>query len=62
MQIERSKHLGAATCQRPEERHGYANGKSKTVQTRVDKVTFDIPLVREGNFYPSALESGILAT
>jgi len=33
--------------------------KPKTVKTRVGEVTFDIPQVREGGFYPSALEKGI---
>ncbi len=60
MQVERSKHLGAAPYQRSEERRGHANGfKPKTVQTRVGDITFDIPQVREGNFYPSALEKGL---
>lgn len=60
MQVERSKHLGAAPYQRSSERRGYANGfKPKTVQTRVGDITFDIPQVREGNFYPSALEKGL---
>lgn len=60
MQVERSKHLGAAPYQRSSERRGHANGfKPKTVQTRVGDITFDIPQVREGNFYPSALEKGL---
>lgn len=60
MQVERSKHLGVAPYQRSEERRGHANGfKPKTVQTRVGDITFDIPQVREGNFYPSALEKGL---
>lgn len=60
MQVEREKHLGAAPYQRSSERRGHANGfKPKTVQTRVGDITFDIPQVREGNFYPSALEKGL---
>lgn len=60
MQVEREKHLGAAPYQRSPERRGYANGfKPKTVQTRVGDIQFDIPQVREGDFYPSALEKGL---
>jgi len=60
MQAEREKYLGAALYQRSPERHGHANGfKPKTVQTRVGEIQFDIPQVREGGFYPSALEKGL---
>lgn len=60
MQVEREKHLGVAPYQRSPERRGHANGfKPKTVQTRVGDIQFDIPQVREGNFYPSALEKGL---
>lgn len=60
MYMERQKHLGAGTYERTPERQGYANGyKDKTVATRVGKITFDIPQVRESDFYPSSLEKGI---
>jgi putative transposase len=60
MQAEREKYLGVAPYQRSSERHGHANGfKPKTVQTRVGDIQFDIPQVREGGFYPSALEKGL---
>lgn len=60
MQVEREKHLGAAPYQRSPERRGHANGfKPKTVQTRVGDIQFDIPQVRAGDFYPSALEKGL---
>jgi len=60
MQIERDKHLNAKPYERSDERNGYANGyKPKTVKTRVGEVTFDIPQVREGGFYPEALEKGL---
>ena len=60
MQIEREKHLKAKPYQRSHERLGHANGyKPKTVRTRVGEVTFDIPQVREGGFYPQALEKGL---
>jgi transposase-like protein len=60
MQLERQKHLGASLYERSPERQGYANGyKPKTVKTRVGKVTFDVPQVRSGDFYPEALEKGL---
>jgi transposase-like protein len=60
MQIERQKYLGAGPYERSAERQGYANGyKPKTVKTRLGEVTFDIPQVREGGFYPGALEKGL---
>ena len=60
MQVERQKHLGAGWHERSAERQGYANGyKPKTMQTRVGEIRFDIPQVREGGFYPGALEKGL---
>lgn len=60
MKAERQQHLGAAPYQRSSERRGYANGfKPKTLSTRMGKITFDIPQVREGDFYPHALEKGL---
>jgi len=60
MRIERENYLGAKPYERCEERHGHANGyKPKTVKTRVGEVTFDIPQVREGGFYPRSLEKGM---
>lgn len=60
MQIERENHLQAKPYERNENRQGHANGyKPKTVKTRVGEVTFEIPQVREGGFYPTALEKGI---
>ena len=59
MQAERQKFLKAAPYQRSEERQGHANGyKLKTVQTRRGEITFEAPQVREGGFYPEALEKG----
>ena len=59
MQIERQKHLGAGPYERTPDRQGYANGyKPKTMKTRNGNITFDIPQVREGDFYPGALEKG----
>lgn len=59
MKLERQKHLGAGRYERTPERRGLANGyKPKTVKTRVGKIAFDIPQVREGGFYPEALEKG----
>lgn len=60
MQIERERHLGAELYECTSERRGYANGyKRKTVASRLGKLTFQVPQVREGDFYPSALEKGI---
>ena len=60
MRAEREKYLAAGNYERTDERKGYTNGyKPKPVNTRVDKITFDIPQVREGGFYPSALEKGM---
>jgi len=60
MQAERTKYLHADEYERTAERQGHANGfKPKTVKTRVGEVTFAIPQVREGGFYPTALEKGL---
>jgi transposase-like protein len=60
MQIERQQHLGAGPYERSPERQGYANGyKPKTVTTRVGDITFAVPQVRDGSFYPQALDKGL---
>lgn len=60
MQAERQQHLGAALYERSETRQGYANGyKPKTVTTRVGPITFAVPQVRDGSYYPQALEKGL---
>jgi transposase-like protein len=60
MQVERSKYLQAEQYERTEDRKGHANGfKPKTVKTRVGEITFAVPQVREGGFYPAALEKGL---
>ncbi len=57
--IERAQFLKAQPHERTPERADYANGfKPKTVMTRVGEQTFDIPQVRGGGFYPSALDKG----
>ncbi len=57
--IERNHFLNARPHERTAERVDYANGyKPKTVMTRVGELTFDVPQVRGGGFYPSALEKG----
>lgn len=57
--IERAHFLNAQPHERTAERSGYANGfKPKTVMTRVGELTFAVPQVRNGGFYPSALEKG----
>jgi transposase-like protein len=60
MQSERQRYLGTEPYERSEGRQGHANGyKPKTVTTRMGGITFDVPQVREGGFYPQALEKGI---
>lgn len=60
MRAEREAWLGAGLYERSAQRRGYANGyKPKTLSTRLGKITFDIPQVREGDFYPAALEKGM---
>jgi putative transposase len=60
MEFQRQQFLGAAPYQRTAERQGHANGfKPKTVKTRLGEITFDVPQVREGGFYPDALEKGL---
>ncbi len=57
--IERGHYLNARPHERTAGRVDYANGfKPKTVMTRVGEQTFDVPQVRGGGFYPSALEKG----
>lgn len=59
MQAERQQYLRAAPYQHTPDRRGHANGfKPKTVKTRLGKITLDVPQVREGGFYPEALEKG----
>ena len=59
--IERAQHLQATPYERSAQRVDYANGyKSKTVLTRLGEVTFEVPQVRSGGFYPSWLTSTIL--
>lgn len=60
MQAERSEYLQAEPYQHRPERTGHANGyKAKTLHTRVGDITFAVPQVREGGFYPQALEKGL---
>ena len=60
MQVERTKYLQANEYERTEDRKGHANGyKPKTLRTRIGEITFAVPQVREGGFYPSALEKGL---
>jgi len=60
MRLEREAYLGAKPYERTSERRDYANGfKPKTVKTRLGPITFAIPQVRGGGFYPSALEKGM---
>jgi len=60
MQAERQQYLGVAPYQHSPDRQGHANGyKPKTVRTRMGEIRFAVPQVREGGFYPQALEKGL---
>ena len=60
MRLEREQHLGAGPYERSSERRGHANGyKPKTVKTRLGEIQFEVPQVRQGKFYPDALEKGL---
>ena len=60
MQAERSEYVQAEHYQHTPERTGHANGyKPKTLHTRVGDIRFAVPQVREGGFYPQALEKGL---
>ena len=60
MRLERQNHLQARLYERTERRRGYANGyKPNRVKARVGEISFDVPQVREGGFYPGALEKGL---
>jgi transposase-like protein len=60
MRAERQQYLKVGPYERSAERQDYANGyKDKTVTTRVGDITFAIPQVRQGRFYPEALEKGL---
>ncbi len=61
MQAERQKYLGVdAPYERSPQRHDQANGyKPKSVKTRAGEITFSVPQVRGGDFYPGALEKGL---
>ena len=60
MQAERQQYLGVQPYERSSTRRDHANGyKPKTMATRVGEIIFDVPQVRKGDFYPSALEKGI---
>ena len=60
MKVERDNALGAGLYERSDQRRGYANGyKPKTVDTRIGKLSVEVPQVRgDVDFYPSALERG----
>jgi putative transposase len=60
MRLERQQHLGVAPYQRSPERRGHGNGfKDHTARTRLGAITFAVPQVREGGFFPHALEKGL---
>jgi transposase-like protein len=59
VQAKRQQYLRAAPYQHSSDRWGDANVcKPKTIKTRLGEITLDVPQVREGDFYPEALEKG----
>ena len=57
--IEREQFIGVSAYERGVGRAAHGNGfKNKTMLTRVGKIGFSVPQVREGGFYPSARERG----
>jgi putative transposase len=59
MQAERQQYLKVAPYQHSPDRRGHGNGyKPKTIKSRTGEITLDVPQVREGGFYPAALEKG----
>ena len=53
--IERAQYLQAMPYERSAQRVDQANGyKPKTMLTRMDEITFEVPQMRSGGFYPSA--------
>jgi len=60
MLAARQHYLGVGPYERGTDRTDQANGfKPKTVKTRVGEVTFAVPQVRQGDFYPQALDKGL---
>ena len=60
MLAERQRFLNAVPYERTLERTAHSNGfKPKTMLTRQGQITFEVPQVREGGFYPQALEKGL---
>ncbi len=59
MKLERANAIGAMPYQRTESRRGYANGfKPKTVNSRLGRLSLNVPQTRDVEFYPSSLERG----
>lgn len=59
MKLERNISLGANEYERTNERKGYANGyKSKKLNTRLGKLSLEVPKTRGINFYPNCIEKG----
>jgi len=60
MLLERQRYVQAEPYERNPERRSHSNGfKNKTVKTRLGEITFSVPQVRDGGFYPQALEKGL---
>ena len=59
MLFERERFINAAPYERTAERRDYSNGfKPKRLRTRLGELDLSIPQVRQGDFYPQAIERG----
>jgi putative transposase len=57
IQSEWQQYLQVAPYQHSPDRRGHANGyKPKTIKSRMGEIKLGVPQVREGGFYPAALE------
>lgn len=62
MLFERERFINATPYERTSARRDYANGfKPKRLRTRLGELDLRIPQVRQGDFYPQALERGTRA-
>jgi transposase-like protein len=60
IQAERLTHINERQNDQTNEHKGHANGyKSKLIRIGVGEITFAVPQVREGGFYPSALKKSL---
>lgn len=60
MQQERAEHLKAKPHERTADCSSFVNGiKPITIKTKIGEITFDVPQVRDSDYYPPALGKGM---